>query len=177
MTFEQSALTRPREGGVTADEPDWDAVYADQLPRIYAYFRFRLGTAAEIEDLVSRTFEKAWRSRHRYRRDLGGFGTWLLKIAQNVGIDYLRSRRTHLPIDLAIGLASERTPEMDVARCSDLARLTQLIAGLPERERDLVALKYGADINNISIASLTGLSVANVATILHRAVQALRSKW
>jgi DNA-directed RNA polymerase specialized sigma24 family protein len=40
-----------------------------------------------------------------------------------------------------------------------------------------VSLKYGADINNISIAGLTGLSVANVATILHRAVQTLRAKW
>jgi RNA polymerase sigma-70 factor, ECF subfamily len=176
MTFERSAESRPEEGRAT-DEPDWDAVYADQLPRIYAYFRFRLGTAAEIEDLVSRTFEKAWRSRHRYRRDLGGFSTWLLKIAQNVGIDYLRSRRSHVDIAVALELPSERTPEVDVEHSSDLARLTRLIAGLSERERELVSLKYGADINNISIAGLTGLSVANVATILHRAVQTLRAKW
>jgi RNA polymerase sigma-70 factor (ECF subfamily) len=175
MRFEQSAVTRPAEGGAT-EEPDWDAVYADQLPRVYAYFRFRLGVAAEIEDLVSRTFEKAWRSRHRYRRDLGGFSTWLLKIAQNVGIDYLRSRRPHVDID-AVELATERTPEMDLERSSDLARLTRLIGGLSERERELVSLKYGADINNISIAKLTGLSVGNVATILHRAVQTLRSRW
>lgn len=176
MRFEQSAVTRPAEGGAT-DEPDWDAVYADQLPRVYAYFRFRLGAAAEIEDLVSRTFEKAWRSRHRYRRDLGAFSTWLLKIAQNVGIDYLRSRRSHVDIDVAVELPSERTPEMDLERSSDLARLTRLIGALPERERELVSLKYGADINNISIAKLTGLSVGNVATILHRAVQTLRSRW
>jgi RNA polymerase sigma-70 factor, ECF subfamily len=175
MTFEQPALTRPREGGLA--EPNWDAVYADQLPRIYAYFRFRLGAGAEIEDLVSRTFEKAWRSRHRYRRDLGGFSTWLLKIARNVGIDYLRSRRAHVDIDAAVGLPIERTPEVEVERSSDLARLTRLIGGLSERERELVSLKYGADINNIIIAKLTGLSVANVATILHRAVQTLRSKW
>jgi DNA-directed RNA polymerase specialized sigma24 family protein len=54
-----------------AGELDWDALYADQAPRVFNYFRFRLGGGgADVEDLTSRTFEKAWRSRARYRRDL-----------------------------------------------------------------------------------------------------------
>ena len=65
-----------------ADKVDWDAVYADQLPRIYNYFRFKLGGEAEVEDLTARTFEKAWSARARYRRDLAGFSTWLFRIAQ-----------------------------------------------------------------------------------------------
>ena len=51
-------------------EPDWDAPYAEQLPRVYNFFRYRAG-ADDAEDLTSETFEKAWRARHRYRRDLG----------------------------------------------------------------------------------------------------------
>lgn len=42
---------------------DWNALYADQLPRVYNYFRFRLGRHTDIEELTSRTFEKAWRAR------------------------------------------------------------------------------------------------------------------
>lgn len=45
------------------------------------------------------------------------------------------------------------------------------------RERELIALKYGAGINNRLIAQLTGLSESNVGTILHRVVQTLRSRW
>lgn len=37
-------------------EVDWDAVYAKHLPRIYNYFRFRLGSEADVEDLTSLTF-------------------------------------------------------------------------------------------------------------------------
>jgi hypothetical protein len=86
MVLEQRGIhgARPAE---PADKVDWDAVYANQLPRIYNYFRFRLGRETDVEDLTARTFEKAWSARSRYRRDLAGFSTWLFRIAQNVGTD------------------------------------------------------------------------------------------
>ena len=160
------------------EELDWDAVYADQAPRVYNYFRFRLGRDADVEDLTSRTFERAWRSRASYRRDLAGFSTWLFKIAQNVRIDFINSHHgQHLPVDAAIDLPADGTPERDAERESDLARLSRLTKELPDRERELIALKYGAAINNRLIAQLTGLSESNVGTILHRVVQTLRSRW
>jgi RNA polymerase sigma-70 factor (ECF subfamily) len=48
---------------------------------------------------------------------------------------------------------------------------------LPPRQRELIALKYGADMTNRAIARATGLSESNVGTILHRAVEALRVRW
>ena len=161
----------------TAEDLDWDAVYADQAPRVYNYFRFRLGRTADAEDLTARTFEKAWRSRATYRRDLAGFSTWLFKIAQNVRIDFLQSQKAHLPIDEALNVPASSSPEKDLERESDLARLAGLTKDLPDRERELIALKYGAAINNRLIAQLTGLSESNVGTILHRVVQTLRSRW
>jgi len=113
----------------------------------------------------------------RYRRDLAGFSTWLFSIAQNIGTDHLRARREHLPIDAALEVRADGTPDQDAERRSDLARLALLCGALPERERELVALKYGAVINNRLIAKLTGLSESNVGTILHRVVQTLRERW
>jgi RNA polymerase sigma-70 factor, ECF subfamily len=176
MPLEQTAQDGLR-GLAAAEELDWDAVYADQAPRVYNYFRFRLGREADVEELTSRTFERAWRSRSRYRRDLAAFSTWLFKIAQNVLKDYLHQHRGHLPIDAALNVAAEGTPEKEVAHNSDLARLSLLTQDLPDRERELIALKYGAAINNRLIAQLTGLSESNVGTLLHRVVQTLRSRW
>ena len=158
-------------------ELDWDELYADLAPRVFNYFRYRLGPGADVEDLTSRTFEKAWRSRTRYRRDLAGFSTWLFKIAQNVGVDYLGTRRPHLPLDAAADIAIEGTPEKHAELSSDLARLAALTADLPTRERDLIALKYGASLSNRLIAELTGLSESNVGTVLHRLVKTLRAQW
>jgi RNA polymerase sigma-70 factor (ECF subfamily) len=156
---------------------DWDQIYVEHAPRVYNYFRFRVGNRADVEDLTSRTFEKAWRSRTRYRHDLAAISTWLFKIAQNVAVDHLRARRDHVPIDEAFHFATDDTPENDAARGSNLARLTALTKDLPDRDRDLLALKYGAVASNREIAKLTGLSESNVGTILHRLVQTLRAKW
>jgi RNA polymerase sigma-70 factor, ECF subfamily len=156
---------------------DWDRIYVEHAPRVYNYFRFRLGIHADIEDLTSRTFEKAWRSRAQYRQELAGVSTWLFKIAQNVAVDHLRARRDHLPIDEAFHLSTSDTPEKDAERGSNLSRLTALTKSLPDRERELLALKYGAVANNREIAKLTGLSESNVGTLLHRLVQKLRAQW
>jgi RNA polymerase sigma-70 factor (ECF subfamily) len=156
---------------------DWDAVYADQAPRVYNYFRFRMGIEADAADLTYRTFEKAWRSRARYRHDLAGFATWLFTIAKNVRIDFLHRRHSHLPIDMALDVAAEGTPENDAERRSDLSRLALLTQNLSDRERELVALKYGAELTNRLIARLTGISESNVGSILHRVVCSLREKW
>lgn len=162
---------------LSTDELDWDALYADLAPRVYNYFRYRMGSDADVEDLTSRTFERAWRFRSNYRHDVAGFPTWLFKIAQNVGLDYRSRRRTHLPLDDAIEVAGEGSPELEAELSSDLARLAILTATLPERERELIALKYGASLNNRLIAGLTGLSESNVGTVLHRLVRTLRAQW
>jgi RNA polymerase sigma-70 factor (ECF subfamily) len=181
MTSEQSVPER-RHSDTAEREVNWDRVYVEQLPRVYNYFRFRLGRLraggrADIEDLTSATFEKAWRARLQYRCDLAGFSTWLFRIAHNVAVDYLRSNKPHLPIDAALDQTTPRTPEDDLASDSDMQRLAALTADLPERERELLALKYGAALNNRLIAQLAGMSESNVGTILHRTVEKLRSHW
>jgi len=160
-----------------AAELDWDAAYAELLPRVYNYFRYRLGNDAVAEDLTSRTFEKAWTQRARYRRDLAGLSTWLFSIARNVAVDHLRAQRPHLPLEAAEHVAAVGTPQEHVAHASDLERLATLLKRLPAREQELVALKYGAEATNRAIAALTGLSESNVGTILHRVVLELRSAW
>src|ERR1700744_6287676 len=108
MILQDMVPDRPMDS-LSTGELDWDELYADLAPRVYNYFRYRLGPVADVEDLTSRTFAKDWRSRAHYRRDLAGFSTWLFKIAQNVGVDYLSTRRQHLPIDAAVDVATEGT--------------------------------------------------------------------
>jgi RNA polymerase sigma-70 factor (ECF subfamily) len=177
MPFEQ-ALPGRLARWITTAETDWDAVYAEQLPRVYNFFRYRFGPSADVEDLTAKTFEKAWRARHRYRRDVAAFATWLLSIARNVATDHLRARRAHLPLDAASSVpAAARSPEDAAAARSDAARLSRLLAELPDRERELLALKYGAGMTNRAIAGVTGLGESHVGTIVHRSIQTLRERW
>jgi len=144
---------------------------------VYNYFRYRLGSECEVEDLTARTFENAWAGREQYRRDLAGFSTWLFKIAQNLIVDHFRSRRNQVSIDDAVNVTAAEITETNLERQSDLSRLASLTRDLPPRDRELIALKYGAGISNREIAKLTGLTESNIGTILHRVVQNLRARW
>lgn len=160
-----------------AQEVDWAAVYQAELPRLYNFFRYRVGDDRVAEDLTAETFEKAWRNRHRYRHDLAAFSTWLFTIAKHVTADYFRRPSPESPLDAAIHLADDVTVESLVERRADFQRLSILLAQLPDRDRELVALKYGAGLTNRAIAGLTKISESNVGTILHRVTQQLRAAW
>ncbi len=177
MTSESLGFQRLATFVFAATEADWDALYAEQLPRVYNFFRYRFGNDAVAEDLTSITFEKAWQARSRYRRDLGAFSTWLLTIARNVAVDHYRRHRHHEPLEAAHAVSGGETPEELAERKSDIERLERLLGELPERERELVAFKYGAGMTNRAIARLTQLSESNVGTILHRTIQGLRADW
>jgi RNA polymerase sigma-70 factor, ECF subfamily len=162
----------------TAADADWDALYAEQLPRVYNFFRYRVGCTADAEDLTARTFEKAWRSRHRYQRDIAAFSTWLLTIARHVAIDYFRARRVNAPVEAAHDVAAANpTPEQRVRANEDARRLECLLQDLPPREREILAMKYGAEMTNRAIARATGLTESNVGTIVQRTLQRMRAAW
>lgn len=80
-------MTKPRYStwlGMPAKELDFEEVYKQELPRIFNFFRYRFGDDAVAEDLTADTFEKAWRNRDRYKRDLSAFSTWLFTIAHRM---------------------------------------------------------------------------------------------
>lgn len=181
LTADMSAQNQSlrRYGAVTPTETDadWNAVYQRELPRIYNYFRYRFGDNALAEDLTAATFEKAWKARERYRRDLAAFSTWLLTIARNAAADYWRAHRDSVSLDTLTQYPAPDSPHDTFARRAELERLGALLAQLSERERELVALKYGAQLNNREIARHVGMSESNVGTTLHRIVTKLRERW
>ena len=163
--------------GGAATEEDFAQLYRAELPRLYNFFRYRVGDEQLAEDLTSETFEKAWRHRHRYRKDLAAFSTWLFTIARRTAIDHFRRHNPQASLESVNHLSAEQTTEEMVQEQFDLARLFALLAQCSDRERELVALKYGAGLTNRTIAGHTGLSESNVGTILHRLVKRLRAEW
>ena len=154
MRAQGSVLKWLVEVAAPVAEIDWDTVYRDQLPKVYNFFRYRVGDGPIAEDLTAMTFEKAWRARHRYRRDVSAFSTWLFTIARNVATDHFRQHREFLSLEEAAESSDVRTPEDSLLRSSDFKRLTVLLTEMPDRERELVSLKYAAGLNNRTIAAL-----------------------
>jgi len=76
-----------------------------------------------------------------------------------------------------VEVQSRQNVEMEVEAQVESERLAAILPILSERERFLVSLKYGAELNNREIARHTRLSESNVGTILFRAVTKLREEW
>ncbi len=162
----------------SSEQPvDWESAYRDLLPKVFRFFAYRIGDAQIAEDLASSTFERAWKVRRRYKSDLGAFEAWVFGIARNVAADHFRRLRPSRRLDQAIEDAADDPVEETVERKGDFERLSNLLAQLPPRERELVSLKYGGRLTNRAIARVTGLSESNVGTILYRVVSRLRDRW
>jgi RNA polymerase sigma-70 factor, ECF subfamily len=158
-------------------EVDWDAAYQENVPRLYNFFRYRVGDNRIAEDLTAETFARAWRDRQRYRYDLAAFSTWLFTIARQVVADYFRKPQLEVPLAAAAHVSDEETIERLVQQRADFTRLSALLAKLSDRDRELFALKYGAGLTNRMIARISGMSESNVGTTLHRLTRQMRAAW
>ena len=167
----------------TGDLPAADAasrfarIYDAYMPRIYRYIGYHVPDAGTAEDLTSVVFEKALVAFPRYRDDLSAPQTWLTAIARNVVTDHLRrcGRDQSLPIEAAESVACPLpAPGEQVEKKDQLARLHYCLGTLDARHREIVSLKFGAELTNRRIAETLRFSETNVGTLLFRALRKLR---
>lgn len=157
---------------------DFGETYEEEMPRVYGYVAYQVAQREEAEDLTQQTFERALSHWDEFDDQRASVTTWLLAIARNLVVDHYRTRSRRpatVPLDELSETQLERSgfsdPELGIG-----AELEAALASLGERERELIALRYGADLSGPQIAALTGLSVANVQQILSRTLRRLRSE-
>jgi RNA polymerase sigma factor (sigma-70 family) len=151
-------------------------LYREHVDAVYAFFAYSVPRPV-AEDLTSGTFERVVRSWKSYDRRLGSERTWIITIARNLLTDHFR-RQAHREVvstDEYPGLV-ESIP-VDGAgpeRALSAEALRTLLAPLEERERTVVALRYGTELSAIEVAAVMGLTPANVHQIASRALRRLR---
>ena len=161
---------------MTGDWPALEALYRDSRDDVYAYVMGLLGDAAAAEDITAVAFERAYRRRASFDRTRGGRRQWLFGIARNAALDELRRRQRTAslmfePAELEDVVTDGDDGEVLLRRTAVRVALAQLSA----RDRELIALKFHAGLTNAEIAGVLGVSESNAGTLLHRAIQKLRS--
>src|SRR5215207_3075636 len=154
-------------------------VYDEHVWDVYGFFGYRLRSGEQAEDLTQATFERALRAWDRFDPNRASARTWLLAIARNLLVDHLRSRASgqHEPIpDGKAGEALLGHSEPIEQGLGVAPELEAALETLSERERELIALRFGGDLSGPEIAELTGLTLANVQQILSRALRRLRAR-
>src|SRR3954447_13178060 len=137
------------------DEHVWD---------VYGFVAYRVGNRAEAEDLTQQTFERALRAWRRFDPTRAQPRTWLLAIARNLLVDHYRRDRSKLHRHLGEGgISEEQLPtEEGLESAEPSPAVAAALDTLSQRDREVVALRFGADLRGPEIAELLDLRLANV---------------
>jgi RNA polymerase sigma-70 factor (ECF subfamily) len=152
----------------------FERLYRSSRDDVYAYAAGILRDRAAAEEVTATAFERAFRKRARFDPARGEPRAWLFGIARNAALDELRRRGRQAelraePADPAGVAAAE-----DVEQSERRLLLDTAFGALSGADRELIALKYFAGLDNAEIASVLEISESNVGTRLHRAMSKLR---
>jgi RNA polymerase sigma-70 factor (ECF subfamily) len=143
-----------------------------------------LGNAEDAGDLVQETFLRAYSALASFRQD-ASFLTWLYKIASNLCIDQLRSRKAKGALSLDVELEEGREPAAESRSCApeevairDAVQTVvhRAILNLPEKYRLVVVMRHLQDMSVDEIARALDLPTGTVKTHLFRAREMLRGR-
>lgn len=160
-------------------EDSFSVVYERHVDDVYGFIGYRVRAREQTEDLCQATFERALKAWHRFDPERASVKTWLFSIANNLLIDHYRRQEarpqpTSTPVDVDSSQFGT-SPPLDENLGID-PELMVALEGLSDRERWLIALRFGGDLTGPEIAEVTGLSLANVQQILSRSLRTLRER-
>jgi len=164
---------------LAAREGDLDAFTALVERYRVPALRFAYGIAGnEAEDAVQDAFVKAFRNLGGFRTD-AAFRPWLFTIVANEARNRLRSRVRRGRLELQVraqpapaGLAADEVVAGRVQR----ERLVDAVAHLPDRYREVVALRYFAGLSESETAEVLSCPVGTAKSRMSRALDLLRAR-
>ena len=164
-------------GDVSAFEALYDTTASWLLGRVR-----RITGESHAEDVLSEVYLQVWRSLSGYDDSRGQPLAWLATIARSRALDRLRcERRSHGGQLDAPAHPNEQEDSHDIGPEQLLAiaerdRLLQRSMGaLSPKEQLVLGMAYFRDCTQMEIASLTGLPLGSVKTLMTRSQQKLRS--
>lgn len=162
---------------IRRDQEAFGELYDRHVVRVYRHIYYMVGNTAEAEDLTAQTFLRAWEAIERYQVRGAPFVSWLLRIAHNLGVSYLRSRRESSELhDGIVDTKERRDPEWSYQQTAEEELVREAILLLREEQRQVIILRFIEDLDYKEVAEIIGKSVAAIRVIQHRALNSLRKQ-
>jgi RNA polymerase sigma-70 factor (ECF subfamily) len=132
------------------------------------------GSAADAEEAAQEAFVRAWLALKRFRQG-AEFRPWLLAIVANEARNRVRNRRRREGLaERAAHELSWQAPSEQPVALGD-GRLREALAGLPERDRSVLACRFVLDLGEHETAAVLGIARGTVKSRTARALERLRA--
>ncbi|CAM3623042.1 sigma-70 family RNA polymerase sigma factor [Brevibacillus invocatus] len=156
---------------------DHQQIYEEYSDKIHRYFRYRVKNVWDVEDLTTTVFIKVYSKLEQYDRR-HPFGAWIFRIAHNTLIDYMRKKR-ECPVDQDMFCSIKATDEQELPEESLLTQETteglwKQVHTLTVDQRNVISLRYLADLRMNEIAQILGKTEASVKILHFRGIRKLQ---
>lgn len=175
MTIDDEAIERLVVAARSGDPEAFGALFDHYHGPVYRYVAARVGRPSDAEDLAQLVFVKALEALPRYESRGVPFGGWLFRLARNVVIDHIRTRREHTTLDLIVERSGndDGPDELAVLRQEMDAVATALRRLTPE-QREAIELRFFAGLSAREAAEAMGRQEGTIRGLQFRGLAALR---
>ncbi len=154
-------------------------LYEKYFPRLYNYIRWKVSNDQTAQDLASEVFMKVLKKIHTYEAQHGVlFSTWLFAIARNTVIDYYRTQKNISPHseEILSNIMAQESLEKNIETLLLISQIQELLKELPDRQAEIIQLKYFADRSNKEISHMLNISEKTVSSYLSRGIDEVYQK-
>lgn len=158
---------------------DFSELYDEYFDRVNRYLRCRVRNSWDADDLTTTVFLKALEKFEQYSRT-SPFASWIFRIAHNTYVDFMRKNR-EFPVDQEVFLGGEADdtwqPELQTLTNEEISILRDRLELLTQDQRDVLTLRYFADLKIVQVAEVLGKTESSVKMISYRALHQLKKMY
>jgi RNA polymerase sigma-70 factor (ECF subfamily) len=164
-------VKRSLDGDVEA----YGQLYAFYLDRIYRYVYYQVRDEMKAQDITQEVFIKAWKAIKSCSGKEITFKAWLYRIAHNHTVDTLRKTHQDIPLEVT-NPGDDDDIEKNAEAHFEQQNVLDLVADLPEQQRQIIILKFVEGYDNVEIEHITGKRQGAIRAIQLRALNSLRQR-
>ena len=175
MTIDDEAVERLVAAAKAGDPEAFGSLFDVYYGPVYRYVASRVGRPSDAEDLAQLVFVKVLEALPRYEMRGVPFGGWLFRLARNVVIDHVRTRREHVTLDVIVEKSTDdQGPDELAVLRQELDSIAYALRRLTPEQREAVELRFFAGLSAREAAEAMGRQEGTVRGLQFRAIAALR---
>jgi RNA polymerase sigma-70 factor (ECF subfamily) len=167
-----------KKDAIEGEASAFGELYDRYQPKIYRFIFLKVSHREEAEDLTHQVFLNAWKNVERYTDQGFPFSSWLFRIARNKVIDYYRTKKTTLDIDVIpeeiVGIA-EQDSQQDAENTLQLEKVYRALQQLSEEQKEVLILRFIQELSYDEVAEIMDKSPGTVRVLQHRGIKRLQT--
>jgi RNA polymerase sigma-70 factor (ECF subfamily) len=154
----------------------FEQLYETRYREVFRYTMLMLRSRDDAEDATAETFKRAYSAIGAGRGPSGDALPWLYLIARRIVLNLSRRRRLIAWVPLASISPAREPRHATTEEAADFWMWFEALAqAIPDRQREVLILRFQRDLDDNQIGAILGLSASGVRSLASRAIESLRT--